>query len=65
MVYELQKSVPDSPHTIVGFYVKCVRCGYRDPVRPGETFATRVEAEQSERSHNLTAHGIAPKGFKP
>lgn len=59
MIYELQ-------HTHgVGYYVKCTRCGYRDPIRPGSTHLSRVEAEQAERNHNLTAHGIAPKGFKP
>lgn len=59
MIYDIQKD-----HA-VGYYVKCSRCGYRDPARPGDTFNTRVEAEQSDRLHNLQAHGIAPKGFKP
>lgn len=58
-IYELHKP------TGTTYYVKCSRCGYRDPVRPGDTFATKVEAEQAEKAHNLTAHGIAPKGFKP
>lgn len=65
MVYELQKPQTDSSRTLVGYYMKCSRCGYRAPVRPGDTFGTKAEAEQEEKSHNLTAHGIAPKGFRP
>ena len=59
MIYELHKP------TGTGYYVKCSRCGYRDPPKAGEAYADRVEAEQIERGHNLQAHGIAPKGFKP
>lgn len=58
MIYELHKP------TGTTFYVKCSRCGYRDPARPGDSHLERVSAEQAERLHNLNAHGIAPKGFK-
>lgn len=58
MIYDITKD-----DGTVGYYVKCSRCGYRDPVRPGETHLSRVDAEQAERLHNLQAHGIAPKGF--
>lgn len=58
MIYELQKD------HYLGYYVKCSRCGFRSPARPGDAYAEKVEAEQAERLHNLQAHGIAPKGFK-
>jgi hypothetical protein len=59
MIYELHKP------TGTGYYVKCSRCGYRDPPEPGKAHVEQVYAEQAERLHNLQAHGIAPKGFKP
>lgn len=59
MVCELQTA------RMVGYFVTCPRCGHRDPPRPGETYATKAEAEQADKAHNLNAHGIAPKGFKP
>lgn len=58
MVMELQKD----DRTV--YFAQCAKCQMRAPQREGTYFLTKAEAEQHDKAHNLTIHGVAPKGFR-